>query len=88
MQEVWKFPLPMHGSAEVLMPVDARVIHVGVQGNRICLWALVSPDAEKTVRQFRVVGTGWPMTKVGRHLGTVITGTYVWHVFAVPETDE
>lgn len=93
MQQVWKFPLRLNddGSSDVEMPADARVIHVGVTGRTICLWAIVSPDAEKVVRQFRVVGTGWPMSKVGRHLGSVVITletTYVWHVFAAWEPQE
>jgi hypothetical protein len=83
LQEVWKFPLPMPiaGWAETVMPVDARVLHVGVQNELICLWALVSPDAPRFARRFRIVGTGWPLAKAGAYLATVETGPHVWHVF-------
>lgn len=90
LQQIWKFPLAMYddGSADVEMPADARVLHVGAQGRTICLWAMVSPDAERITRKFRVVGTGWPIAKMGRYIGTVHVDGYVWHVFAAEATIE
>lgn len=90
LQQIWKFPLPVRddGSADVEMSADARVLHVGMQGQTICLWAVVSPDAEKVTRKFRVVGTGWPIAKLGRYIGTVHIDGYVWHVFAAEVTVE
>ncbi len=65
------------------MPAGAVVLHVGIQHRILTLWALVDPDAAPSIRRFAVVGTGRPAPEdhEGRHVGTVIEGLFVWHVF-------
>jgi hypothetical protein len=83
---VWKFQLDLMWDADdggvvgVDMPVDARVLHVHAQGNDICLWAHVSPDAPLVTRHFTVTGTGHP-TPRGEYVGTAHTPPDVWHVW-------
>lgn len=55
---VWKYPLEVPLTT-VAMPMGARVLHVGAQGDVVTLWALVEPDRKLLDRQFLVVGTGW-----------------------------
>lgn len=61
MKTVWKFPLP--GVENMIdMPAGAQPLSVDLQAidgkPMVCLWALVDPAAEKTIRWFQVVGTG------------------------------
>jgi hypothetical protein len=80
---VWKYTLPMASDeADILMPIGAEVLAVGNQGNNLCLWARVDPEAELETRRFRVRGTGLPGAE-GEHVGTVLlyNGALVLHVF-------
>lgn len=82
---VWKFNLSAI-TTTLDLPEDSRILSVGAQGDFICLWALVDPEARKVKRTFKFYGTGWnieePVTTL-RYVGTVqmpYTG-FVFHVF-------
>ena len=82
---VYKYPIKIDDGVLLDMPAGAEVVHVGLQNDVVCLWAIVDPSAEPEPRMFFVVGTGHPIPgEAGRHVGTVPThgGKYVWHVFA------
>ena len=80
---VWKFPLQIDDVQGVLMPSGAKILYVAVQDGVLCLWALVDPDAAKTIRTFLIVGTGHPAPTDAEHVGSGIShgGNLVWHVF-------
>lgn len=69
------------------LPRGARVISVGVQRGRICLWAVVDPKEPLERRDFHIFGTGFTMpahiAENGYFIGTVMMDgdTYVFHVF-------
>ena len=84
--QVWKYEIEILGkNQEVEMPVGATILHVDSQRtDTICLWALVCPTAPTNVRVFDVYGTGHDINIRHHdinHLGTVIIGVFVWHVF-------
>lgn len=87
MKTIWKFNVPIRDLALIEMPKGAQTLSVGVQGQEICMWAIVDPNAEKEMRRFSVHGTGIPMEfgLPGKFIGTVqivtIAGVYVGHVF-------
>ncbi len=93
---IYKYTLPLKDGREhsVRMPMGAQVIHVGVQGLNICLWAIVNPLPEEYVeRQFFIMGTGDPFEynpNFTPHIWTVQMvdpdnswgqTEFVWHVF-------
>ena len=85
MRSIWKFKL---NPAEqfVHMPRGARVLSAGVQGNDICVWAVVDPEAEKCLRAIKVYPTGSFMPPADNidsavFVGTVFLGWLVFHVF-------
>jgi len=81
---IWKFPLPLSDSVAIAMPERSRVLSVGVQSGgvrQLQLWADVNPGAAIVIRRFEIRGTGHPLGDVGRFIGTVIDGPFVWHVF-------
>lgn len=84
---IWKYELTVAEYQTVEMPVDAEILTVQMQGDVLCLWALVSPDAELAPRSIEVFGTGHPIEysagNYRRYIGTVQMhgGSLVWHVF-------
>lgn len=81
-QTVWKFPLALAQTQDVLMPAGARILSIQVQDEMLCAWALVNPEADRERRYFLIVGIGHEMPK-GRYtyLATVQMDSFVWHVF-------
>lgn len=88
---VYKYILPLSDGQEhkVRMPIGAQIIHVGTQGENICIWALVTPLPEEHVeRNFFIVGTGdvFDYTPAFMpHVWSVQMVQYehefVWHIF-------
>jgi hypothetical protein len=85
MMTIWKFPLTTTDEQVVQMPRNAVILSAQVQGQDICLWAMVNPESPKEGRHIRIVGTGHPFPE-GRYckfIGTVQLegGSLVFHVF-------
>ena len=80
--EIWKFELPLTGAVQ--MPKGTRVLSVANQREKLCLWALVEPNAEREDRTFTILGTGHRHEgDPGKHIGTAQfdSGMLVLHVF-------
>lgn len=69
--------------AAVSLPKGAQVVHVGMQGTKICIWSLVNPGKSTVLRQFIVAGTGHVVRSDAVYVGTTMDPPYVWHVFEV-----
>ena len=82
-KSIWKFNAPIDDEMYVDMPEGAEVVHVGMQEFQdvVTFWAVVDPAARVVARHFAVRGTGHPLRKVGKHLGSYTAGPFVWHVF-------
>ena len=84
MKVVYKYEVSPERGKSVELPADARIIHVGEQGDILMLWAEHGwPDANTShvTRHFDVFGTGQPIPEDARHLGTFFDGPFVWHVY-------
>lgn len=84
MRSIWKFPLGValdDKAAEVTMPEGAQVAHFGLQDGSPTVWALVDSDNPPEPRRFQIFGTGHPLPRGCRHVGTYGDGPFVWHVF-------
>lgn len=84
MKTIWKYTLEPR--CQLQMPTGAEVLTMREQGEKICLWALVDPSAEKEPRQFYSFGTGHdiddlPMKYVGSSY--LERGALVFHAFEV-----
>lgn len=82
---IWKFPLRIADTQLVPIPSGARLLHVGIQGGQVCLWAEVSPDSPIIDWTVRIYGTGHPIEpNSGRHVGTFMLngGAIVFHAYA------
>ena len=89
MRRVYKYSLFFVDKVqEIELPSHAEVLHVEMQGGRLCMWALVDIDAKTTiVRRFIVRGTGHDIdpTLNLQHVSTLMhhDGKLVWHIFEV-----
>lgn len=70
-----------------VMPAGAHIRHIAQQYDRICIWAEVDREVEKTwLRTFCLVGTGLDIPEGAWYHGTVIAegGALVLHVYELP----
>jgi len=68
------------------MPFGARILSVGNQNDKLCLWALVNPVNSCEGRVIRIIGTGHSIesnNQIHSFIGTVAmsSGKLIWHVF-------
>lgn len=85
MKTIHKYTLLITDELQIWLPQGAELLDVQNQNERLCLWVLAEPDAEKECRHFRIVGTGNPIPDAHKltFVGTVQmkNGALVWHVF-------
>ena len=80
--KIWKFPLVIADRQIVKMPVASQILSAQMQGDTLCLWALVDPAAPVADRLIEILGTGNPAPEeYRRYISTVQMGPLVWHVF-------
>jgi hypothetical protein len=83
---IYKYTLKDRDIQNVQMH-PGRILHVGEQGNNICIWALVDTELPLKTRRFAVVLTGasCPCT-LDQYLATVklFDGRVIGHVFEMP----
>ena len=89
MKSVFKYKLePKIGESKtepVTMPVDAKYLHVGFQGEDMYLWAEVDTDLCDVYHTFEVFGTGHEMSDESRNfIGTAQLNNYqlVFHIYS------
>lgn len=74
----------MADTQTVQMPTGAQILTAQMQGQTICLWALVDcePELPKQNREIEIIGTGTIIIEAPRHyIATVQCGQWVWHLF-------
>ncbi len=86
MKTIYKYPFGITDDFEIFMPEGARVLHVGMQYDRPCIWALVDPNAVQEERKFHLAGTGHSIEdKIAdwQYVGTFTMqdGALVFHLF-------
>ena len=85
MKTIWKFELKIQDIQEILMPHEAKILTVQVQGEIPHLWCLVDPDMHKRVYLIKTIGTGHAVDNAfdSKYIGTyqLISGNFVGHVF-------
>ena len=80
---VWKFPILSTGPMEIDVPTPGNVVLVDRDPatGLLAFWAEVIPTMPKAARRFQVVGTGHDIPDRAKHLGSVVMGDLVWHLF-------
>ena len=81
--KVWKYNFELVSEQFIELPIGAFPIHFDTQGNCICVWMEVDPNAEKERREIRCIPTGFEeVPKNMVHLGTVVLpNDTVWHYY-------
>ncbi len=83
---IWKFPFRIADEQEIDMPEGAKILSVGTQYERPCIWALVNSARNRDEpRTILMRGTGHPAndTANARFIGTITMscGRFTFHVF-------
>jgi hypothetical protein len=86
MRKVFKYDVPVDDVFALDIPEGAKILSFQAQRDRPTIWALVNPDAPAERRQFRLAGTGHPITDFDDELSFVgtcqmMSGSLVWHLF-------
>jgi len=84
MSTIWKIPLTIQDTQQIMLPKGYEFLHVDMQGFQLWMWVILNPEAEKLPVTIVVKGTGhWINEDYDfLHLGTVLTlDGLVWHVF-------
>lgn len=82
--KIFKYRLALQSGIQIRdLPSEGRLLHVDMQEEALMLWAMVDPQSELKPHKFRVVATGEEVDKnlLHHHIGTVMDGAFVWHVF-------
>lgn len=82
---IHKYRLPFLETGLSVVDVPVRVgglMHLAMQHGEVHVWAAVDPKSRETLTRFHLVGTGGAVDPSWRHLGTVMDGGFVWHVFS------
>lgn len=83
--KVFKYPVHVDDYMLINLPAGAKPLHFNMQGERLCLWALVDPLAHQAQYAFRMVGTGQYVEAGGEYINTLLMhgGQLVFHFFAM-----
>ncbi len=84
MKTIWKFELKMEAQQTLIMPVESKILSVGVIKNVGYLWAAISGDIAHTQAiQVLTVPTGAEFPQTAEFIGTLFynDGEVVQHVF-------
>jgi hypothetical protein len=93
MRIVHEFRIEPKKNVNLKLPRPSRILHVGMQGMDMFVWALLPLEATKAreVHRLRILTTGEPMdaeeAMQAHYVGTVTTrADQTWHVFELPPT--
>ena len=79
-KQIWKYKF----NYGIEMPLDAKILTIQTQDGEPTIWALVNPNNELEIRNFRIVGTGNPFDDTNyTYIGTFQDGPFVWHLFEI-----
>lgn len=82
MKTIYKYPIEITDEQKIQMPLDAKVIHAGLDPNGIpCIWAMASSHLADHSHYVYVRGTGHEISDSRRHIGSFVEGPFMWHVF-------
>lgn len=83
---IYKYPLEITDEQCLWIPMRSKMISAQMQNGKLCLWAIVNPDAPPMCGHIiRIFGTGHEIVPDGERemefIDTVQDGELVWHVF-------
>lgn len=82
MLTIYKYRLEEVPINTIMIPEDAKILHVGLQEDAPHIWVEVDTSKLLTKRIFYTIGTGHAIPDtVSTHVGTWQHGSYVWHLY-------
>jgi hypothetical protein len=80
---IWKFALRVASECVIDISGTPEFLTAQMQCGRLCVWAIIDDAKPYQRRLIRTLGTGHDASgvSINRHIGTVIDGTFVWHIF-------
>lgn len=85
---VWKFPIVVGVITTIEVPRIAQIRPAALDPatGEPAIWVELDPNAERVPRRFRIYGTGHEIEGDGGfpypiHVGSLIQGAFVWHIF-------
>ena len=84
-RQVWKYPVPFGDvPIRLMVPKDGIIVHFDVQ--RVdTVWVEVNPESPERLCVLQWFGTGHPLPEGASHVGTVIRGNFVWHLYKLKD---
>ena len=88
--KVFKYKMEIQEYMYLSLPKGAQILSVQEQFQRVCIWALVDPDAILEMRCFRLAGTGHEIAEPQERLRFIGTfqmhgGVLVFHLFELSQ---
>lgn len=83
MKTIHKQTLKLDGTQNIKVPKVYNILSVANQNDQLCIWYVCDTRSELEEITIHIFGTGyeiWPSFD-GKHLGTVLMGSFVRHVF-------
>lgn len=86
MKTVYKYPLVIDDYQKVTLPINAKLLCIKKQNEKLCLWVLI--DKEETCTEqitIRCAGTGHPIKENVEYIDSIMMmgGSLVFHFFKV-----
>lgn len=82
MRTIYRYPLRLAEVQTITGPGLGRIVAVGNSRGELEVWAEVDTHDMEMVRTVTIVGTGNEIPHgAGRHVGHVIDGPFVWHIY-------
>lgn len=86
MKTVYKYPLAIDDYQKLTLPINAKLLCIKEQNEKLCLWALINKEETCTEQiTIRCVGTGFPIKESVEYIDSIMMlgGNLVFHFFKV-----
>ena len=85
MKTIWKYPIDLDDRQRIRFRKGAQILKANMQGEQLCIWALVDSEAKEEYREIAIFGTGHeiPEDLNLKFISTVANPPFVWHIFEV-----
>ena len=81
MKTIYKYEIGLGSKIDILLPSDAKVLLVEVQGMAPCVWVEHDLEKPKITRTFSIIGTGHEIPEEAAHVGSFQMPPFVWHLY-------
>lgn len=82
--KIFKYPLEITNVQSFPIPRGYKILHVGVQNDKLYLWTLIDQKQESDFAIIHIIGTGQEFDLSSHdYIGSVQMNQFVWHIFKV-----